>query len=74
MKNKKELLILIGKNIREIRIKKGISQEELAFRASINRTYMGDIERGEHSVSAANLFQIAKVLRVEVGDLFPSIK
>lgn len=67
-------LVKIGKRIREIRKKKGYSQEAFAAEAQLGRTYMGRIERGEQNVSIQNLIQIALTLRVEVGDLIPPLR
>jgi transcriptional regulator with XRE-family HTH domain len=74
MNKKCPALIKLGKRIRELRIEKGFSQEAFAFEINIDRTYMGGIERGERNIAAINLIRIAKGLKVEVGDLFPSIE
>lgn len=42
-----EIAGLVGDNIRQLRKIKGLSQEQLAFRAEINASYMGQVERGE---------------------------
>lgn len=67
-------LIKIGKRIREIRKLKGFSQEAFAAEAELGRTYFGRIERGEQNMSIQNLIQIAITLKVEVGELIPSIR
>lgn len=56
-------------NVRSLRIKKGWSQEELARRADLHRTYIGSIERQERNVSLLNVERIAKALGVKVKDL-----
>ena len=71
MKNRK--LFLIGKQIRRLREEKGISQEEFAALAGLDRAYYGGIERGERNMAALNLIKIAVALDVEVGDLFPKL-
>ena len=58
------ILKLIGSNIRTLRLKAGLSQEQLAELASLHRTYIGAVERGERNVSAVNIGRIAKALRV----------
>jgi len=68
----RSLLIQLGNNIRKYRKAKGWSQEELAFQAGLDRTYIGSIERGERNVAALNLVKIAKVLEVPVGELLAS--
>jgi len=70
---KEKSLILIGKRIKKIRMEKGLSQEELAFRCETNRCYIGDIERGEHNPGAWFLIRIAESLGVEVGEFFPPL-
>lgn len=70
---KDELLKLIGKQIREVRVSKDFTQEEVAHYSNLSRSYYGDIERGTRNVSAINLVCIAKALDVQVGDLFPKI-
>lgn len=52
----------LGQAIHELRLDAGVSQEELARRAGMHRTYIGGIERGERNVSFANLLKIADAL------------
>lgn len=49
---------------------KGLSQEELAFKAGMHRTYLGGIERGERNPSLKNITAIAEALGVTLSDLF----
>ena len=74
MKTKHPWLIEIGKSIRRERKRKGLSQEQLAALASLDRTYLGGIERGERNVAALNLVRIAAALNVEVATFFPSVE
>jgi transcriptional regulator with XRE-family HTH domain len=60
---------IFGQNVRRIRTKIGLSQEELAFRAKLHRTYIGSVERGERNVSLENIFAIAEALQVVPSDL-----
>lgn len=62
----------LGKRIRELRKKKGYSQEQLADRADLHRTYIGSIERGEQNVSIDNITKVSKALEVKIVDLFLS--
>lgn len=74
MRKKHPALIKIGKRIRELRKAKGFSQEDFAYEVGLDRTYMGSVERGERNIAALNLIRIAKYLKVEVGDLFPTVR
>lgn len=60
----------IANRIRDIRKEKGITQEDLAFKAGVNRAYIGYIERGERKPSVDILAKIAKVLHVDLKSLF----
>jgi len=61
----------LGKRIKSLRKKRGWSQEELAFRCHLHRTYVGAIERGERNISLKNIVKIARVFGVPVRNLFP---
>lgn len=74
MRKKHPALIKLGKKIRELRKEKGFSQESFAYEVGLDRTYMGSVERGERNVAALNLIKIAKTLKVEVGELFPTTR
>ncbi len=54
--------VALGRAIHELRLDAGVSQDELARRAGMHRTYIGGIERGERNVSFANLLKIADAL------------
>ncbi|HAT9397969.1 helix-turn-helix domain-containing protein [Legionella pneumophila] len=73
MKERHPNLVKIGKKIREIRKAKGYSQEDFAAQAQLGRTYMGRIERGEQNMSIQTLIRIGLVLKVEIGELIPSL-
>lgn len=61
---------VIGRRVRELRIEKGWSQEELGRRAGgIAQTTIGNIERGTHDTGVTRLSAIADALGVTVGDL-----
>ena len=59
-----------GQRIRELRLRKGLSQEELAFRTGVHRTYLGGIERGERNPALKNIAAIAKALNITLSELF----
>ena len=63
------LLALIAYNIVNMRKEKGLTQEELAFNAGIDRTYIGYIENSKHNVTLGMLVKIADALQIEVMDL-----
>jgi transcriptional regulator with XRE-family HTH domain len=67
---KETIFINFGNRVRVLRNAAGISQEELAFRAGIHRTYLGGIERGERNPSLKNIARIAKALNIKISELF----
>lgn len=58
-----------GKKIRLRRKKIGMSQEELAERAELHRTYIGSVERGERNISLENIYRLAAALECKASDL-----
>jgi len=70
MKLKEEILIKFGKKVRKIRKDKRLSQEQLAFKANLHRTYIGMIERAEKNITLLNIEKIANSLDVEISQLF----
>jgi transcriptional regulator with XRE-family HTH domain len=58
-----------GAAIRTLRQERGLSQEELALEAGIDRSYTGGVERGERNVSLTNVFKIADALQVAPSDI-----
>jgi transcriptional regulator with XRE-family HTH domain len=59
-----------GERIRALRQLRKLSQEELAFRAGIHRTYLGGIERGERNPALKNINSLADALGVSLSELF----
>lgn len=59
-----------GERIRDIRKRMGLSQEELATKASVHRTYIGMIERGEKNITLTNISKIARALSTPIKELF----
>lgn len=55
---------LFAQNIRELRAQRGFSQEQLAHRAGLHRTYIGAVERGERNITLVNAQRIAEALDV----------
>jgi transcriptional regulator with XRE-family HTH domain len=60
-------LIELGEQIRELRKSKDLSQEQLALKAEVDRSYVGGIERGERNVSFLTLVKIAACLECDVA-------
>jgi transcriptional regulator with XRE-family HTH domain len=65
-----EITIVLGKRIRELRQRTGLSQEKMAAKARMDRTYYAGIERGERNPSVKNLAKIANALGVHISALF----
>lgn len=65
---------LFGQAIRKKRVEMGISQEELAHRCGLHRTYMGAVERGERNVSLQNIEKIATALDISISALFEAVE
>jgi transcriptional regulator with XRE-family HTH domain len=70
MNSKKQILINFGLKVREIRKEKGLSQEELAHKVDLHRTYIGMIERAEKNITLLNIEKIANALEVGIKELF----
>ncbi|MDO9260393.1 MAG: helix-turn-helix transcriptional regulator [Flavobacteriaceae bacterium] len=69
MKNNSEILIKFGERVRDLRIQKGLSQEQLAHIVNVHRTYIGMIERSEKNITLLNIEKIAKGLNMSVHEL-----
>ena len=67
-----DLKSLLGTAIRNKRNQLGYSQEELADRAGLHRTYISDIERGARNLSLESIDKLAQALKVSIGSLFIS--
>ncbi len=57
-----DVVALFGRNVRRMREEAGLSQEELAFRAGMKRTYLSDLERGTRNPSIRALGRLAEAL------------
>ena len=69
MISKHDILNLFGENVRKYRRLLDISQEELAHRADLHRTYIGMIERAEKNITLEKKKKIANALQVKIEDL-----
>lgn len=61
---------LVAWNLRRIRVKRGLSQERLAFDAEVDRSYVGGLERQDENPTVDILDQLAKTLGVSVSEFF----
>jgi len=62
--------IRFGKKVREERLKRNLSQEALAEKAGVHRTYIGMIERAEKNITLENIEKIADALKIKISQLF----
>jgi len=60
-----------GKQLQLVRKSKNISQEELAHKLSMHRTYVGMIERGERNPTIRTLYKIVQVLKIKSSEILP---
>ena len=67
---KQEINVRFGNRMRELRARYDVSQEQLALRSELNRTYIGDIERGEKTPSLITLSKIANGLGITLKEMF----
>lgn len=58
-----------GQALRRLRLGKGLSQEDLAARAGIHRTYVGDVERGTRNIALVNMTRLAHALQIPLSEL-----
>jgi transcriptional regulator with XRE-family HTH domain len=68
------ILVVFGRSVRNLRIKRKLSQEKLAELCNLHTNYIGRIERGQQNISLINIEKIARGLRVKPGDLFKNIR
>jgi transcriptional regulator with XRE-family HTH domain len=61
---------LVAWNLRRIRVKRGLSQERLAYDAEVDRSYVGGLERQEENPTVDVLDRLAKTLEVSISELF----
>ncbi|EGQ8259345.1 helix-turn-helix transcriptional regulator [Vibrio parahaemolyticus] len=67
----KDLAKRFGANLRGKRKDMGVSQDQLALQADIDRSYIGRIERGEVNITLEKVYQLAEVLKCDVRELLP---
>lgn len=69
-----DIMIRFGQAVRQIRRDQGISQEELAERCGLHRTYISDVELGKRNVSLENIERIAISLNKSLVEMFLEVK
>jgi transcriptional regulator with XRE-family HTH domain len=69
-----KILMALGERIRDLRDKKGLSQETLAFELDVHRTYVGLIEQARRFPSMQMLIRISEKLEVTLADLFAGVE
>ena len=65
-----DIKIILGQRVRDLRKLKGISQEELAFIAGLDRTYIASVEKGKRNISIVNITKLAEALNVTLKEFF----
>jgi transcriptional regulator with XRE-family HTH domain len=73
MASQKNILVRFGARIRQLRQKRGYSQEAFADQCGLDRTYISGIERGRRNVSIRNIEIIAKTLELDLSELFSGV-
>ena len=68
--NKKLILIEFGKALRQIRLTNGLTQEKLANELGVEISQISRIERGVINTSVVTVYQLAKILKIDVSELF----
>lgn len=63
-------LIKFGNIVRKERLKRNLSQEDLAVRVGVHRTYIGMVERAEKNITLKNIEKIASALEIKIYELF----
>jgi len=69
-----DILLALGQRIRELRLKRGYSQEAFADICGVHRTFMGTIERGESNLSFSNLVKVSKALGITLSQLLSGLE
>lgn len=67
--NEDKILSLFGAHVKSLRLKRNISQEQLALLSELDRTYISGIERGKRNISFLNILKLASSLNVSPAQL-----
>ena len=63
---------MVGKRVRQLRLRRNLTQEQLAERAGISTSFLGHIERGTRRMSLDNFYRLVRALNCTANDLLPS--
>lgn len=74
MKEKSNLTVQFGEAVRTARVAAKLSQEELADRSGLDRSYVGGVERGERNPTLEVIAKVAAGLGVDLADLFAALQ
>ena len=69
-----ELARRFGELVRRLRLERGFSQEEFAFRVGLHQTYVSSVERGERNVTVGTADRIARALGISLAGLFAELE
>jgi transcriptional regulator with XRE-family HTH domain len=64
------LPVAIGRRVRALRLRRGLSQEDLAERAGLHRNYVGSVERGERDIGITATWRLSKALGMSLAEFF----
>lgn len=67
------VLVSFGQKVRKLRLELNLSQEDLAFKANLHRTYIGMIERAEKNITLLNIAKLAQALNCDIKTLFEDL-
>lgn len=65
-----DILKTFWTKLREFRLSKWLSQEDLSFKSKLHRTYIWNVERGEKNISLKNILKLSEALEIEIKDFF----
>ena len=65
--------VRFGRRVRVLRKQRGLSQEALSFEAGLDRSYVGQVERGERNISIDNMAKFARALKVKLSVLLEDV-
>lgn len=66
----KEFQKEFGNKLRELRLKKGLTQEELSFESNVSRSHIGMIEQGKRDISLSAIFRLSRALEIDISTIF----